>query len=109
MTTALDGHITVDDQGVARIAGTRMKVSHLVMDKLVHGSTPEALHEQFPTLTLAQIYAALKYYDDHKSELDAEIEKSVRKSDAFRADTGPQPSRAELLDRLHGEDRDGRA
>ena len=109
MTTALDGHITVDDQGVARIAGTRMKVSHLVMDKLANGSTPEALHEQFPSLSFSQIYAALTYYHDHKPEIDAEIDQGGREADAFRAAAGPQPSSAELLERLRGEPRDGRA
>src|SRR5205814_8728096 len=31
VTTALDGHIELDDSSVARIAGTRLKAIHLVM------------------------------------------------------------------------------
>lgn len=59
MTTALDGHINIDDRGVARIGGTRMKVIHLVMDKMANHSTPEQMQESFPHLSLAQIHAAL--------------------------------------------------
>src|SRR5439155_15499103 len=73
MTTALDGHITVDEQGIARVAGTRMKVIHLVMDKMAHNASPEEMQREFPHLTLAQVYAALTYYHDHKPELDAHI------------------------------------
>lgn len=102
MTTALDGHITVDEKGVARIAGTRMKVIHLVMDKMAHGTTPEALREHFPHLTLSQIHAALTYYYDHQLELDAEIERDKREADALRAGAGPQPSREQLLAKLRG-------
>ena len=96
MTTALDGHIEVDEKGVARVAGTRMTVAHLVMDKLANGSSPEEMREQFPHLTLAQVYAALTYYHDHRAEMDAEIERSLQQADLHRAAAGPQPSRQEL-------------
>jgi uncharacterized protein (DUF433 family) len=99
MTTALDGHISVDEKGVARVAGTRMKVIHLVMDKLAHDASPEEMQRQFPHLTLAQVYAALTYYHDHTSELDVQLAQNGREADALRAQAGPQPSRAELIDR----------
>jgi uncharacterized protein (DUF433 family) len=59
MTTALDGHIEVDEKGVARIAGTRMKVTDLGLDKLAHGSSPKQMAQQFPPLTRAQIHSTL--------------------------------------------------
>ena len=99
MTTALDGHIEVDEAGVARVAGTRLKVIHLVMDKMANGSTPEQMREQFPPLTLSQIHAALTYYYDHKAELDAEIEQDLRKAEALRANAGDQPTREQLVER----------
>lgn len=103
MTTVLDGHIEVDDRGVARVAGTRMKVIHLVMDKMAHGSTPETMAEQFPFLSLAQIHAALTYYYDHRAELDAQIERSLRDADVLQSQAAGQPSRQQLLDRLRAE------
>lgn len=59
MTTQLDGYIEVDDAGVARIAGSRMKVIHLAMEKMSNGWDAEELRENYPHLSLAQIHAAL--------------------------------------------------
>lgn len=100
MTIALDGLIEVDDKGVARIAGTRMKVIHLVLDKLANNSTPEEMAEQFPPLTLAQIHSALAYYYSHKAELDAQIEEGRRFAEEMRAKAPPGPSREDLQRRL---------
>jgi uncharacterized protein (DUF433 family) len=103
MTTALDGHITVDEQGIARVAGTRMKVIHLVMDKMAHDASPEEMQREFPHRTLARVYAALTYYHDHKAELDAQIAQAGSEADALRAQAGPQPSRTELINCLRRE------
>lgn len=100
VTTALDGHIEVDEAGVARVAGTRMKVVHLVMDKMANGSSPEEMREQFPHLTLAQVYAALVYYHDHKAVLDTEIRRSLEDADEHRGRAAPQPTREQLAQRL---------
>jgi uncharacterized protein (DUF433 family) len=67
--------IELDDQGVAWISDTKVKVIEIALDKLVHGSSPEEMHFQYPHLSLAQIYAALAYYYEHQSELDAEIQR----------------------------------
>ena len=66
-------HIELDEQGVAWISGTKVKVIEVALDKLAHGSSPEEMHFQHPHLSLAQIHAALSYYYDHQAELDAEI------------------------------------
>lgn len=97
MTTALDGHIEVDEKGVARIAGSRrIKVIHLVMEKIGNNLTPEDLHREFPHLSLAQVYAALTYYHDHQAELDTQIQESLEFADRMRAAAGPS-SLAERL------------
>ena len=101
MTTALDGRIEVDEKGVARLAGTRMKVTDLVLDKMANDSTPEELARQFPPLTLSQIHAAFAYYYDHKPELDAQIEGDRCSVEELRARAQPGPSREQLSQRLH--------
>ena len=102
MTTALDGHIEVDETGIARVAGTRLKVIHLVMDKMANGSTPEQMRQQFPPLTLSQIHAALTYYYDHKAELDAQIQHDLRQVETLRSQSHGQPTREQLLERRPG-------
>lgn len=66
-------HIVLDDQGVARIAGTQLRVIDLVEARQANDWTPEQLHAEHPELTLGQIYSALAYYADHQLELDTAI------------------------------------
>jgi uncharacterized protein (DUF433 family) len=106
MTTVLIEHIALDDQGIARITGTRMKVIHLVMDKMANNSTPEDMARAFAPLSLAQIHAALSYYYDHQAQLDAQIERTLQDTDAMRAESGTQPTRDELVARLRRKDSD---
>lgn len=84
-------HIQLDERGVAWIDQTNVKVVEVVMDKLAHGSSPEEMHFQYPHLSLAQIYAALAYYHDHQSELDAQIERSAREYERLRSESGETP------------------
>jgi len=100
MTTALEGRIQVDDKGVARISGTRMKVTDLVLDKMANHSTPEEMANQFPPLTLGQIHAALTYYYEHQTELDAQIERDRSVAEQMHSRAPAPPSRKELSDRL---------
>ncbi|MEG3843971.1 DUF433 domain-containing protein [Microcoleus sp. herbarium14] len=77
MTTAVDiGTLIVRTPGTCggrpRIAGTRMSIRSIAIDYKA-GMTPEKLAEEFPHLTLAQIYAGLAYYYANKDEVEAEI------------------------------------
>lgn len=55
------------------IRGTRFPVSSVVFYILRQGMTPEELVQEFPHLTLAQVYDALSYYYDHKDDIDEEL------------------------------------
>lgn len=100
MTIVSNEHIALDENGVARIAGSRMKVMHLAMDKIANNSTPEEMAVAFPSLTLAEIHAALSYYYDHREEIDAQIAQSLKETDDARSHSKSQPTRAELMARL---------
>ena len=99
MTTVMDGHIVVDDKGVARIGDGGMKVSHLVMHKQANGGDPEQLQAEYPYLSLAQIHAAFAYYYDHKDDVDTQIRESLEYADRMRAQVTRQLSREELIRR----------
>ena len=73
MTAVVSTLIELDERGVAWITGTKVKVIEVATDKLVHGSSPEEIHLQYPHLSLAQMYAALAYYYEHRAEFEAEI------------------------------------
>jgi uncharacterized protein (DUF433 family) len=54
------------------IAGTTVEVSVIVIAKIVHGQSPDEIASDY-RLTLAQVYAALAYYYEHKAEMDISI------------------------------------
>jgi uncharacterized protein (DUF433 family) len=58
--------------GHLRINGTRMTVNQLVV-WYKQGYTPEEIADQYPHLTLAQVYAALAYYHANREEIEAEL------------------------------------
>jgi uncharacterized protein (DUF433 family) len=100
MLTVCD-HIEVDAKGVARIAGSRIKVSQLVTDAEVNGWGVAELREAFPHLDLAKLHAAFVYYHDHKEEVDRQIAEKEAYVKEMRAKYGrKQPSLAELKARL---------
>jgi len=99
MTIMLDGHIEVDNHGVARVAGSRIEVINLVMEKETNGLSPEELQQNFPGLSLASIYASLAYYYDHRTECDAQINDSERIAAESRAATPEAP----VITRMRGE------
>src|SRR5688572_3748355 len=89
-------HIRTDDEGVAWIDGTNVKVVEVVLDKLAHGWSPEEIHFQHRELSLAQIHAALTWYYDHQESLDAEIERRLRDTTEIAALAPDSPLRARL-------------
>jgi uncharacterized protein (DUF433 family) len=58
--------------GRPHIAGTTIEVSAIAIAKIVHMQSPEEIASDYK-LTLAQVYAALSYYYDHKAKIDASI------------------------------------
>ena len=89
LTDTLYRHIGLDEKKGPVIEGTRYKVVHLIEERLSHGWSAEELQFQHPDLTLGQIHSALAYYEDHREELDFEIEQSVAEYDRLRAASRP--------------------
>ena len=63
--------------GRARIAGTRIAVSHIVA-MVRAGLTVEEVLREYPQLTREQVEEALRYYEEHRDEVDAELEEEER-------------------------------
>jgi uncharacterized protein (DUF433 family) len=75
-------HITVSPDvchGRPCIAGTRVRVMDVVAAH-EQGVSPVELQSYFDTrtLTLAEVYAALAYYNDHKGEVEADFAEDER-------------------------------
>lgn len=89
-------HIRIDASGVAWIDATNVKVIEVAVDKLAHDCAPEAMQNQYPHLTLSQIYAALAYYHDHKEQFDRQIQEDLHEVSALREAAG-EPPKAGLI------------
>ncbi len=62
--------------GKPTIAEHRIRVMDIVLWHNKLGWSPDEIVSQFPQLTLADVYAALTYYWDHKKEIEAEIRRA---------------------------------
>ena len=62
----------------------------------MHGWDAEEIQAQHSHLTLAQIHAALSYYYDHQSEMDAEIERDQREDEALQMQAGASKAAVRL-------------
>jgi uncharacterized protein (DUF433 family) len=71
--------------GKPRIAGHRIKVQHVAVWHERMGMTPEQIVADYPTLTLAEVYAALSYYHDHREQIEADIREGEEFADKLRA------------------------
>jgi uncharacterized protein (DUF433 family) len=91
MGIVIESHINFDNNGVVWIDDTNTKVIEVVLDQLAYGWSPEEIHFQHPHLSLAQIHAALSYYHDHQSELDAEIQRQLAEVESLKNQAGESP------------------
>lgn len=90
-------HLSFDEDGEARIDGTRYKVIHLAGEHYHHGWSAEEILRQHPDLRPEQVYAALTYfYDHHKAMVQAMRETAAA---AERESAKQALTRAELLTR----------
>ena len=90
-------HIRMDARGVAWITGKNVKVLEIVQDHLAYGWSADAIHEQHPGLTLAEIHSALAYYYDHAAEMEKQLAGLDHELKRVRAATGE----SSLQKRLH--------
>ena len=63
----------------ARIAGHRIRVEDVAIWHEKLGMSADEIVDQYPTITHADVYAALAYYWDHRDE----IERAIAEGNAF--------------------------
>ncbi len=74
------------------VAGTGLRVTDLVMAHLFHRRTADEVATDYNIL-LAQVYASLAYYYQHKAELDEDIRQQILTARKAKEEfTGGQPS-----------------
>jgi uncharacterized protein (DUF433 family) len=89
-------HLDHTAEGVPIIAGTRIKVRSIALDRIANGWDAEEIRRHHPDLTLGQIHSALAYYYDHQEEMDRDIAERRQRVEALRADADESPGHRKL-------------
>ena len=66
-----------DDAGRLMLVGTRVPLDTLIA-AFKRGESPEAIHESYDTVQLADIYAVLAYYLHHREEVESYLSERER-------------------------------
>ena len=59
--------------GKACLDGHRVRVQDIVTDYEWNGLSPDEICQQYPSITLAHVHAALSYYYEHRDEIQADL------------------------------------
>ncbi|MEJ7708338.1 MAG: DUF433 domain-containing protein [Pyrinomonadaceae bacterium] len=84
MSTVTATHIEIDGAGVAWITGANIKVIEVMLDKLAYGWSPEEIHFQHPSLSLAQIHTAFAITTIIRPSSTRKLSDNLRKSSPSR-------------------------
>lgn len=76
--------------GKPRIFGHRIRVQDIVLST-EQGQSADEIVSSFPQLTLADVYAALTFYHDHRAEIDADIRQGDDIVAQFKSRQGNRP------------------
>ncbi len=80
---ALEVPLRTDENGVIRVGNTRVTLMTIV-GCYQRNDTPEAIHEGFPTVPLADIYAVIAYYLANRDEVDEYIREEEAEGERLR-------------------------
>ncbi len=76
--------------GKPRIDGTRIRVLDIYIWHELQRKSPDEIVNDFPQISMADVYAALAYFWDHRDEVRADYEQERREFESLKS---AQPSR----------------
>ena len=82
------------------IAGTRIRVQDVFVWHELQGQSADHIVSRFPQLTMADVYAALAYYWDHRDEIQRDMQ--AESDFVTRLRQSPASPLAEKLAASHG-------
>lgn len=92
--------LRTDENGVVRVGDSQV-VLDLVIRAFNNGADPEGIVHGYPTLNLADVYAAIAYYLRNRKEVDEYLQARREEAERLRQEIeAKQPDRAELRAKL---------
>ena len=78
-------YVRVDEHGVMRVGTTRVMLDALVVG-FEQGHSPETIQQQFPALSLEEVYGAITYYLSHRDDVQAYLKQQEALWEALRTE-----------------------
>lgn len=94
-----DAPLTMDEDGTIRIAGSRVSLDALVRQFKL-GATAEQIQEDFPSLTLREVYGAIYYYLDQVEAVEEYLRQREQDAAETRRFIDEQPGSRALRARI---------
>jgi uncharacterized protein (DUF433 family) len=85
--------------GEPHILGHRIKVRHVAVWHEQMGMSPTEIVATYPTISLAQVHAALAYYYGHRDEIQTAIAEEDNFVEEMKAKSGPSLLQEKLRQR----------
>src|SRR5262249_24565773 len=77
--------LRTDEHGVMRVGDTRVRLD-TVITAWKQGDSPEQIVENFDALDLADVYAVISYYLNHRPEVEQYLEQNQQQGERLRAE-----------------------
>jgi uncharacterized protein (DUF433 family) len=82
-------YVRLDEHGVMRIGNSRVMLDAIVAG-FEQGHSPETLQQQYPVLSLEEVYGAITYYLAHAGEVNAYLKRQDELWEAWRTKSTAQ-------------------
>ena len=97
MTTEPKSYVRTDENGVKRVADSRVMLDSIVAG-FEEGHSAETIQQQYPALSLEEVYGAITYYLSHAEEVKEYLRAQGKVWDHWRAKSAERHS--PVVDRL---------
>lgn len=84
-------YVRVDEHGAMRIGNSRVMLDSIVAG-FEQGHSPETLQQQYPTLSLEEVYGAITYYLAHTDDVRTYLKRQDELWEAWRAKSATRAS-----------------
>lgn len=91
--------IKVDKTGIARVGGTRVTLD-TVIRAFKRGATAEEIVQQYPSLSLSDVYATISYYLQNQAEVEKYLEKRKASAQAIKRENQKRFDQSGIRQRL---------
>jgi uncharacterized protein (DUF433 family) len=84
-------YVTADEHGVLRIGSTRVSLDSVVYAFQL-GHSPETIQDQYPALSLEEVYGTVAFYLGNRGEVEDYLRRQEQRWEEIRQEFEREPS-----------------